>query len=64
MSGGMVRQAHRRWAANRPTARRRSPPPPHLPQTAGLLIGATVMVAKTAQTVAAVMMLTFMLVGE
>jgi hypothetical protein len=28
----------------------------------GLLIGATVMVAKTAQTIAAVLMLTFMLV--
>ncbi|KAI7845331.1 hypothetical protein COHA_001172 [Chlorella ohadii] len=32
-------------------------------QTLGLLIGATVMVVKTAQTVAAVLMLTFMLVG-
>ena len=33
-------------------------------QTFGLFIGATVMVAKTAQTIAAVVMLTFMLVGE
>lgn len=32
-------------------------------QSIGLLIGATVMVAKTAQTIAAVIMLTFMLVG-
>lgn len=32
-------------------------------QTIGLFIGATVMVAKTAQTIAAVIMLTFMLVG-